>query len=267
MREKTKRDWRSWGMYPGRRYYVVAAGRPEKVGDDTRHVVHYITTRDGTNVMFVFSTPEKARRFIRKSLEGDPQAYLDFVEDTKGDLPAGLREGAYTVIGNTPDGLAEMGLQIGIHGMVLDPRPGMNQPIPLGAAEPVLDPEGDYYVVLFGRGPEAGSFFHYANHEGEEVLPIFTSQERMAEFVGEHARVNTGHLNVLRMEGADNVITPKRPVAGALLKDETGRVSGGLLSPVVETLAVIAGGLDARYVVVDPGKSDSRYLERPAEAA
>ncbi len=265
--EKKKRDWRSWGMYPGKTYYVVAAGRPEKVGEDTRHTVHYITTKDGSNVMFVFSTPEKARRFIRKSLEGDPRAYLDLVEDTKGDLPPGLREGTYTLIGETPDGLVKMGLQMGIHGMVLDPGPGMNQPIPLGTAEPGLDPEGDYYVLLFGRGPEAGSFFHYANRRGEEVLPIFTSQKRVYEFVKEHNQVKTGSLNVLRMEGADNVITPKRPVSGPLLKDETGRVSGGRLNPVVETLAVIAGGLDARYVVIDPGKPDSRYLELPAQAA
>lgn len=267
MRKKTKRDWRSRGMNPGKKYYAVAAGRPEKVGDDTRHVVHYITTRDGTNVMFVFSTPEKAQRFIRQSLEGDPQAYLDFVEDTKGDLPAGLREGAYTVIGETPDGLAEMGLQIGIHGMVLDSGPGKNQPIPLGAAEPVLDPEGDYYVVHFGRGPEAGSFFHYTNHQGEVVLPIFTSPERVSEFLKEHAWVNTGHLNTLRRDGVKNAITPKRPVAGGLLKGETGQVSVGKLDPVVETLGVIAGGLDARYVVMDPGKPESRYLELPAEAA
>lgn len=50
MRKKTKRDWRSRGMNPGKRYYAVAAGRPEKVGDDTRHVVHYVEAKDGTRV-------------------------------------------------------------------------------------------------------------------------------------------------------------------------------------------------------------------------
>ncbi len=267
MTDKTNRNWRLEGMYPGRRYYVVAAGRPEKVGEDPVYHVHYFTTRDGTNVMFVFSTPEKARRFIRKSLEGDPRMYLDLVEYTKGDLPAGLREGAYTVIGETPDGLAEMGLQIGIHGMVLDPGPGKNQPIPLGAAEPVLDPEGDYYVVLFMRGPEAGAPFHYTNRRGEEVLPVFTSPEILSKFVKEYAWVNTDHLNTLHRDGLDNVITPKRPVAGGLLKDEAGQACVGKLSPVVETLAVIAGGLGVRHVVVDPGEPGSRYLELPAQAA
>lgn len=171
------------------------------------------------------------------------------------------------MIGETPDELADLGSQMGIHGMVLDPGPGENHPIPLGAAEPGLDPEGHYYVFLFGRGPEAGSFFHYTNHQGEEVLPIFTSPERVSEFLKEHAWVNTGHLNTLRRDGVKNAITPKRPVAGGRLKSKTGQVSVGKLDPVVETLGVIVAGLDARYVVVDPGKPDSHYMELPSLAA
>jgi hypothetical protein len=106
-----------------------------------------------------------------------------------------------------------LGIQMGIHGMVLDPGPGENYPIPLSATEPGLDPEGDYFVLRFRRELEAGNFFHYANHRGEKVLPVFTTPARVSEFLKEHARVNTGHLNVLHRDRVDNVITPARPVA------------------------------------------------------
>lgn len=216
----------------------------------------------------MFSSSKKARRFIRRSLEGDPQAYLDLVEDGEGDLPTGLREGQYTVIGGMPDGLVRMGTEMGVHAMVIDPGPGNNESIPLVSARSGLDWEGDYRVLLFGRGPDAGGFFHYANRRGEVVLPVFTSPERASEFVEEHASANSGYLNTLRKNGPENFITPKRPVTGGLLKDKTGQVLvGGKLAPVVETLAVIAGGLAARYVVIDLGKPESRYMELPTQAA
>lgn len=168
MTEKARRDWRSWGMYPGRKYYVVAVGRPEQVDEGTRYYVHSITKTDGKNAMCVFSTAKKAKRFIRGGLEGDPQAYLDLLEDRGGSLPAGLREGDYTLIEKTPDGLAEIGLEMGIHSMVLDPGPGENHPIPIGGGHPGLDPDGEYYVLLFRRALEADVCFHYVNHRGED---------------------------------------------------------------------------------------------------
>lgn len=150
--EQKKQNWREWGMNPGKRYYAVGLGRPEEAEGAARVHLHYFTTRDDLSVMFVFSTVQKAQRFIRKSIEEKPQAYLDLLEDARGEVPAGLREGEYTLIAETPNGLAEMGLQMGIQGMVLDPGPGENHPVPLRPADSVIDPEGDYYVLHFERG-------------------------------------------------------------------------------------------------------------------
>jgi hypothetical protein len=264
MAKKTKRDRRPRGMSPGRKYYVIAAGRPQEIGEETVNHVHYVTTKEGTNIMFVFSTPKKARRFIRKSLEGDPQAYLDLLENGRGELPDGLQEGIYTVIERTPEELTEMGVRMGVQGIVLDPGPGVNRPVPLRGATPGLDPEGDYYVLLAGPSPMAAGFFHYVNHRNEVVLPVFTSPQRALKFAKEHSRANTGYLNDLRKGGVIDLLRPKRPVVYELA---ALRMRLGKLKPIAETLAVIVSGLNAGYVVIDPGEPDCRYMQLPAQAA
>ncbi len=258
MKQK-KQNWREWGMNPGKRYYAVGLGRPEEAEGAARVHLHYFTTRDGLSVMFVFSTAEKAQRFIRKSIEEKPQAYMDLLEDARGEVPAGLRKGEYTLLAETPNGLAEMGLQMGIQGMVLDPGPGENHPIPLRPADSVIDPEGNYYVLHFGQGLEKGGFYHYANRRGERVLPIFTSSRKAEEFVCGHNRKSTGHLNDLRQRGSDHPLTPKRPVAGQLLVGVDGSMRVGKLTPVVETLATIVSGLNVSLLAIDPGELPSRY--------
>ena len=265
--QKRHRDWRAWGMYPGRRYYAIGLGVPkEEAGGQIFHY-HYFTTAAGQNVMFVFSTQRKAKQFIRRNLEENPEAYLDLLEDTRGELPSGQREGMYTLVAHTPDELAETAADMGLHGLVLDPKPGENHPIPLqqSRGETGLDPDKEYYVLRFAQGKEAGDFYHYVNYRGEKVLPMFTSPKRMTKFVEEHEWANEGYLNSLRQHAADNPLTPRLPVAGRLLKDESEEVRGGQLRPVVETLAIIIDALDARYVVVDPGKPDGHYLPLPAK--
>lgn len=259
MKEKTKQSWRNWGMYPNKQYYAVGLGRSEEAEGATKVHLHHFRTRDGLSVMFVFSTAQKAQRFIRKSVEEKPQAYMDLLEDSRGEVPAGLREGEYTLLADTPNGLAEMGFQMGIQGMVLDPGPGENHPIPLCPADSVLDPEGDYYVLHFGRGVAKGNFYHYANLRGERVLPIFTSQQKAHAFMRGHDQKNMGHLNDLRQRGSDHPLTPRRPVAGKLLVGEDGSMKVGRLTPVAETLAVIVSGLDVSLLAVDPGDLPSRY--------
>lgn len=259
MKEKIVQNWADWGMHSGQQYYAVVLGRPEEAEGALKAHLHYFTTRDGLSVMFVFSTPRKARRFVRKSIEEKPQAYMDLLEDSRGELPAGLRVGEYALLAETPDTLAEMGLQMGIHGMVLNPGPGENRPIPLRPADSVLDPEGNYYVLHFGRGLEKVGFYHYANRQGEKILPVFTSQKKAQEFVRGHDQKNTGHLNDLRQRGSDHPLTPKRPVAGQLLVGVDGVALVGRLTPLAETLSVIVDGLDISLLAVDLGELPSRY--------
>jgi hypothetical protein len=63
VRRGAHQDWRSWGTYPGKKYSAVAVARPEKPGEDTGYDVHHVTTKDGIDMMCVFTgTPKSSIR-------------------------------------------------------------------------------------------------------------------------------------------------------------------------------------------------------------
>jgi len=108
-------------------YYVIGTGNPEDVESCAWY---YIEHNKGFNVIPLFSTPEKAERYINGPLQ-HPSAYMEVVEGISISNPKVLesyQDDQYFVAPLDMEGLAELMVQLKTTTIVLDAEVGKENP-------------------------------------------------------------------------------------------------------------------------------------------
>lgn len=106
-------------------HYLIAMGRPGAGGAEA---YYYIEHASGP-VLPLFSTPQKARRYIMRTLN-TPAAHIDMLEGVDPHAPTAetvlgnLREGRFGIVRCETEGLAVAMLEVGTRSIVLDLRLG-----------------------------------------------------------------------------------------------------------------------------------------------
>lgn len=108
-------------FYPGKAYYVVGFGHPDKRQDGDPVHFHWWESPTWGNVQFVFSTLKKAERFIGDELRL-PETHFEVLDNQPDEpRPSDFGEGWF-VAGYLGRHLLPLALEMGMDYLMVDPR-------------------------------------------------------------------------------------------------------------------------------------------------
>ncbi len=106
---------------------------------------------------------------------------------------------------------------------------------------PSIGPDRPYYVLTLGGGADMSPYY-WTNRDGENVMFVFSSLEEVQGFLDRRVDRNQAFLDFLEDQGLDLTESARR-----------GEWKAGAVDSV-ETIATLALGMDADYLILDAGQ-------------
>ena len=107
--------------------HIIGVGSTED-WEAGRGSLYYIEDRRGETCLPVFTTPERAKRYMSANFNA-PEAHMAMLESVGADHAEPLTEGRFIVMPVDSNGVAKAAAIVGADYLLRDPRPGEQQAI------------------------------------------------------------------------------------------------------------------------------------------